>query len=91
MRTLQIKVLETTEEKVWSKPDSVRIQPYMSWEQLPVLLPWYQPALPDGDGVSRSSSDVPAAVQSGRILERPTRTGDDTTGRPEELGHVAAG
>ena len=47
--------------------------------------------LPDGDGVSRSSSDVPAAVQPGWILEGPTRAGDDAAGRPQELGHVAAG
>lgn len=45
----------------------------------------------DGDGVSRSASDVPAAVQSGRILEGPTGTGDDSAGRPQELSHIATG
>lgn len=34
----------------------------------------------DGDGVSRSGSNVPAAVQSGWILKRPTRAGDDAAG-----------
>lgn len=47
--------------------------------------------LPDGDGVSRASSDVPATVQSGRILKGPPGAGDDTAGRPQELGHVTAG
>ncbi len=48
-------------------------------------------ALPDGDGVSRSGSDVPAAVQPGRILKGPTGAGDDATGRPQELRHLATG
>lgn len=47
--------------------------------------------LPDGDGVTGSCSDVPAAVQSGWILERPTRAGDDPTGRPQELRHITTG
>ena len=57
------------------------------------LVPWKGSAwrLPDGDGVSRPSSDVPAAVQSGWILEGPTGAGDDAAGRPQELRHVAAG
>lgn len=46
--------------------------------------------VPDGDGVSRPSSDVPAAVEPGRVLEGPTRTGDYTTRGPEELRAVAA-
>lgn len=47
--------------------------------------------LPDGDGVSRSGSDVPAAVQAGRILKGPTRAGDDATGRPQEVCHLTTG
>lgn len=46
--------------------------------------------VPDGDGVSRPSSDVPAAVEPGRVLEGPTRTGDHTTGSPEELRAISA-
>lgn len=45
----------------------------------------------DGDGVSRSGSDVPAAVQSGRILKWPTRAGDDTTGGPKQLHPLPTG
>lgn len=44
----------------------------------------------DGDGVSGSGSDVPAAVQSGGILKRPPGAGDDATGRPQEVGHLTA-
>lgn len=48
-------------------------------------------ALPEGDGVSESRSDVPAAVESGRVLKRPTGTGDDATGPSQELRHVSTG
>lgn len=44
--------------------------------------------LPDGDGVSRSAPDVPAAVQPGRILKGPTRAGDDAAGRSQKLRHI---
>jgi len=48
-------------------------------------------ALPDSDGVSGSCSNVPAAVQSGRILKGPSGAGDDAAGRSQELRHIAAG
>lgn len=45
----------------------------------------------DGDGVSRSRSDVPATVQSGWILKGPTGAGDDAAGRPQKVRHFATG
>lgn len=78
--TLQVKVLETTGREGafstgWLTPGHV----------------CQRRRLPDGNGVSGAGSDVPAAVQSGWILEGPPGTGDDPTGRPQELCHVAAG
>ena len=46
---------------------------------------------PDSNGVTGSGSDVPAAVQSGRILRWPPGAGDDAAGRPQELRHLATG
>lgn len=47
--------------------------------------------VPDGDGISRSRPNIPAAVQSGWILEGPSGAGDYTAGCPKELCHITAG
>lgn len=45
----------------------------------------------EGDGVSSSGSDVPAAVQSCWILKWPTRAGDDAAGQPQDFCHLSTG
>lgn len=86
MGTLQVKVLETT-------GGEGRLQLRGCWFGVISGAVTMETAclLPDGDGVSRASSDVPATVQSGRILKGPPGAGDDTAGCPQELGHITAG
>lgn len=83
MGPLQVKVLETTEEEERS-----------GHTEGPGAGPRPRggpPSPPDGYGVSRLSSDVPAAVQLGGVLKRPSGAGDDAAGGMQKLRPLATG